>query len=254
MAIIKKAFYFLVGAIFLSCSRIDTAEDIINRYMKVIGGRSDIAKIDTMVVKSTYFYPDTGIEYEALFYWKRPNLTRVEFNRETKQVIAYNGERAWTASIDSNTDAVMNSSELPDSSPYAVNFKRNPGFEAIIGGPPFNYSSLGITAVLAGVDTVDGVKAQKICLTWPDGSEKKYFFNIENGFFIFEEVKDQKGLIHTSSFSDYKEIGGLFLPCFRLNKGPLINDKRIVVHQKIVELKTNEQLSNSLFNKPEKKG
>lgn len=253
MEILKKSMYFFVVVIFLSCSGQDTAEDIIKRYMKVIGGRSDIDKIETMVVKATYFYPDTGNEFKALFYWKRPNLSRVEFNQEPKQVIAYNGEKAWTASIDSNTDTLINSAELPDSSPYAVNFKRDPGFEAIIGGPPFNYNSMGITAVLAGIETIDGVKAHHLCLTWPDGFEKKYYFNVENGFFIFEEVKDQRGLIHTSSFSDYKEIGGLFLPCFRLNRGPLINDKRIVVHQKIVELKTNEQLSDSLFIKPEKK-
>jgi outer membrane lipoprotein-sorting protein len=253
MEVMKKSIYFFIAAIFLSNSGTNTAEDIIKRHMKMIGGRSDINRIETMVVKSIYFYPDTGNEFEAIFYWKRPNLTRVEFNREPKQVIAYNGEKAWTATIDADTGALMDSTELPDSSPYAVNFKRNPGFEAIIGGPPFNYSRLGITAVLAGVDTVDGVKAHKLCLTWPDGYEIKYYFNFENGLFIFEEVKDQKGLIHTSSLSDYKEVGGLFLPCFRLNKGPLINDKRIVVHQKIVELKTNEQLSNSLFLKPGEK-
>ncbi len=252
MEIINKGIIYFVVAIFLSCSGIDTAEDIIKRHMKLIGGRSNINKIETMVVKSIYFYPDTGNEFEALFYWKRPNLTRVEFNREPKQVIAYNGDKAWTASIDSNTGTLINSTNLPDSSQYAVNFRRNPGFEGIIGGPPFNYSSLGITAVLAGFDTVDGVKAHNLCLTWPDGSKKKYFFNVDTGLLIFEEVKDQRGLIHTSSFSDCKEIGGLFLPCFRLNKGPLINDKQIVVHQKIIELKINEQLSYSFFLKPEK--
>ena len=253
MNIMKKSIYLFVLVIFLSCSGTDTAEDIIKKYVKVIGGRSNIDKIETMVVRVTYFYPDTGDEFEALFYWKRPNKTRAEFNREPKQIMAYNGEKAWTASIDSNTDTLINSTELPDSSPLAMNFKRNPGFEAIIGGPPLNYNSLGITAVLAGIDTIDGVKAHNLCLTWPDGFEKKYYFDVENGLFIFEEVKDQRGLIHTSSLSDYKEIGGLFLPCFRLNKGPLINDKRIVVHQKIVELKTNEQLSDSLFIRPEKK-
>jgi outer membrane lipoprotein-sorting protein len=253
MEIIKKCTCLFIIAIFLSCSGTDTAEDIIQRHTKVIGGRSDISKVETMIVRATYFYPDTSDEFEALFYWKRPDLTRVEFYREPKQIMAYNGEKAWTASIDPNTGTIINSTELPDSSPLAMNFKRNPGFEAIIGGPPLNYSSMGIKAVLAGIETIDGVRAHNLCLTWPDGFEKKYYFDVENGFFIFEEVKDQRGLIHTSSLSDYKEIGGLFLPCFRLNKGPLINDKRIVVHQKIVELKTNEQLSDSLFARPEKK-
>jgi outer membrane lipoprotein-sorting protein len=253
MEVIKKSIYFYIVAIFISHSGTNTAEDIIKRHRQMIGGRSDINRIETMVVKSIYFYPDTGNEFEAIFYWKRPNMTRVEFDREPKQVMAYNGEKAWTASIDADTGALIDSAELPDSSPLAVNFERNPGFEAIIGGPPFDYNRLGITAVLAGVDTVDGVKAHNLCLTWPDGYDIKYYFNFENGCFIFEERKDQRGLIHTSSFSDYKEMGGLFLPCFRLNKGPLINDKRIVVHQKIVELKTNEPLSDSLFLKPGKK-
>lgn len=253
MEIIKKSVYLFVFVIFLSYPRIDTAEDIIKRYMNVIKGRSEIDKIETLVVKTTYFYPNTGNEFDALFYWKRPNLTRAEFNRKPKQIMAYNGEKAWTASIDSSTNTLINSTELPDSNPLAINFKRNPGFESIVGGPPFNYNNMGITAVLAGIDTIDGVKAHNLCLTWPDRFEKNYYFNVENGFFIFEKVKDQRGLIHTSSFSDYKEIGGLFLPCFRLNKGPLINNKQIVVHQKIVELKINEQLSDSLFIRPEKK-
>jgi outer membrane lipoprotein-sorting protein len=253
MEIIKMSINFFIAAAFLSYSGITTAEDIIKRHMKVIGGRSDLNRIETMVVKAIYLYPDTGTEFEAVFYWKRPNLTRVEFHREPKQIMAYDGEKAWTASIDADTGALIDSAELPDSSPLAVNFKRSPGFEGIIGGPPFNYDRLGITAVLAGVDTVDGVKAHHLRLTWPDGYEKKYYFNFDDGCFIFEEVKDPRGLIHTSSFSDYREMGGLFLPCLRLNKGPLIHDKRIVVHQKIVELRTNEPLSNSLFLKPVKK-
>ena len=252
MEAIKKNITVFAAALFLSYSGTTTAEDIIKRHMKVIGGRSDLNRIETMVVKAIYFYPDTGKEFEAVFYWKRPNLTRVEFHREPKQIMAYDGEKAWTASLDADTGALIDSAEWPDSSPLAVNFRRSPGFEGIIGGPPFNYDSLGITAVLAGVDTVDGVKAHILCLTWPDGYEKKFYFNIENGCFIFEESKDQRGLTHTSRFSDHKEMGGLFLSCFRLNKGPLINEKRIVVHQKIVELKINEPLSSSLFLKPGK--
>lgn len=89
-------------------------------------------------------------------------------------------------------------------------------------------------------------------MPWPDGFEKNYYFNKDNGFLIFEKEKDHRGLIHTSSFSDRNKIGGLFLPCFRLNKGPLVNDKQIIVHQKIVTLKTNERLLESLVIRPEK--
>ncbi len=253
MEIIKNSIWFVVVGIILSCSGIDTAEDIVKRYMKVIEAGSDIEKIETLAVRATYFYPNTGDEFDAWFYWKHPDLMRVEFNREPKQIMAYDGEEAWTASIDPITNSLINSTMLPDSSPLAVNFRRNPGLESIIGGPPFNYRNMGISAVLAGIETIDGVKAHNLCLTWPDGFEKNYYFNIANGVLIFEKQKDQRGLIHTSSFSEHKEIGGLFLSCFRLNKGPLINDKQIIVHQKIVELKTNEPLSESLFIRPGKR-
>ncbi len=244
----------LLAAIFLSCLQMETAEDVLQRHRKALGGRTDIDKIETMVVKVNYDYPETRSGFDAVFYWKRPNLSRAEFIREPKQVIAFDGKKAWTASLDPKTGTVMNSTELPDSSPYAVNFKRNPGFEEMIGGPPLHYRSLGISAVLVGVETVDGVAAQKISLTWPDGFEKKYSFRVGDGLLIHEEVKDQKGLTHTSSLSDHREIGGLFLPCLRVNKGPLINDKRIVVHQKVMELKTNVPLPDALFIRPEKKG
>lgn len=252
MKIRKIYLYSTIFIILLSCSRIDTAEDIINRYMNVMGGQSEIDKIETIVVRATYFYPNTGDEFDAAFSWKRPNSTRVEFNREQKQIMAYNGVKAWTASIDLNTDTLINSTELPDSSPLAMNFKRNPGFESIVGGPPFDYNNMGITAILSGIDTINGVITNNLHLTWTDGFEKDYYFDVENGLFVFEKVKDKRGLTHTSNFSDYKEIGGLFVSCFRLNKGPLINDNRIVVHQRIVELKTNVQLSDSLFIRPEK--
>lgn len=250
MKIIKKACVFLSLGIYLPCAGMDTAEDVLHRYARVMAGRSDIAKIETMVVRAIYSYPDTGNQFEAVFYWKRPNLSRTEFRQKPKQVIAFDGQKAWTASLDPDTDFVINSQEMPDSSPYAANYRRAPGFEGIIGGPPLNYKSMGIAAVLVGVVAVDGVKAHNLCLTWPDGFARNYFFNSENGFLIFEEVKDQKGLIHTSRLSDHKDMGGLFLPCFRLNKGPLVNDKRIIVHQKIIELKTNVPLPDTLFIRP----
>jgi len=250
LKIIKKACVFLSLAIYLPCSGMDTAEDVLQRYARVMAGQSDIHKIETMAVKAVYFYPDTGDQFEAVFYWKRPNLSRAEFRQKPKQVIAFDGQKAWTASLDPDTDIVINSREMPDSSPYAANYSRIPGFEGIIGGPPLNYKSMGIAAVLVGVVAVDGVKAHDLCLTWPDGFARNYFFNAENGFLIFEEVKDQKGLIHTSRYSDHKEMGGLFLSCFRLNKGPLVKDKRIIVHQRIIELKTNVPLPDMLFIRP----
>jgi len=250
MKIIKKAWIFLFLAIYLPCPGKNAAEDILKRHIRIMAGRSDITKIETMVVRAIYSYPDTGNQFEAVFYWKRPNLSRAEFRQKPKQVIAFDGQKAWTASLDPDTDFVINSQEMPDSSPYAANYRRAPGFEEIIGGPPLNYKSMGIAAVFVGVVAVDGLKAHNLCLTWPDGFAKNYFFNSENGFLIFEEVKDQKGLIHTSRLSDHKDMGGLFLPCFRLNKGPLVNDKRIIVHQNIIELKTNVPLPDTLFIRP----
>lgn len=91
---------------FLSSSPIDTAEDIMKRYLEVIGGRSAIDKIETLVVKASYFYPETGEKYDASFYWKRPDLTRAEFNRKPKQIIAYDGKKTWTASVDPATNAL----------------------------------------------------------------------------------------------------------------------------------------------------
>jgi len=38
-----------------------------------------------------------------------------------------------------------------------------------------------------------------------------------------------------------------------LNKGPLVNGEQIVVEQKIVELKMNEPLADTLFIRPETK-
>jgi len=231
----------------------DEAEEIILRYAKVVGGRADIGQIETMVVRATYFYPNKGDGFEALFYWKRPDLTRAEFYQKPLQVMGYDGEKVWAASLDPDTRTVIKSAEMPDASPLAANFKRNPGFESIIGVPPFGYKKMGITAVVAGMETIEGAKARKVRLTWPDGHEKNLYFDADNGYLVFEDQKDSKGLVHTSSFSDYRAMGGLFVPCFRLNKGPLVNGEQIVVQQKIVELRKNEPLADSLFIRPETK-
>lgn len=248
MSKIKILAAFLV--IVTSCSRIQTAEDVIIQYKNLMTGQSGIINIKSMVVKANYFYPNTGDDFNSVFYWKSPNLTRVEFYRGQKQVMAYNGVKAWTATVDLNTDTLLISNELSDSSTLAMNFIHNPGFESFIGGPPFDYLKMGITGVLLGKDTVNGKTAHHVKFTWPDGFEKEYFFDVDNGLLIFEKVKDQRGLTHTSSFNDYKELGGLYISCFRLNKGPLINDNRIEVHQRIVELKANVQLSDSIFIQP----
>jgi len=229
----------------------DEAEDILLRYAKLVGGHAGIDHIQTMVVEANYFYPNKGDGFEALFYWKRPDLTRVEFYQKPLQVMGYDGKKAWIASLDPDTRTVIKSADLPDASQLAANFKRNPGFESLIGVPPFGYKKMGITAVVAGMETIAGAKARKVRLTWPDGHEKNLYFDLDNGYLVFEEQKDPKGLVHTSSFSDYRARGGLFVSCFRVNKGPLVNGEQIVVQQKIVELRTNEPVVDSLFIRPE---
>ena len=252
---VLAVFVFSAGTIRIAAgaSATDEADEILLRYAKIVGGRADLDRLETMVVKATYFYPQKGDGYEAMFYWKRPNLTRAEFRQKPLQVMGYDGEKAWVASLDPDTKAVLKSADMPEASPLAVNFKRSPGFESLIGVPPFDYKKLGITAVVAGMEMVDGAKAQKIRLTWPDGHEKNLCFDADNGYLVFEDQKDSKGLVHTSSFSDYRAMGGLFVPCFRLNKGPLVNGEQIVVQQKIVELKMNEPLADTLFIRPETK-
>ncbi|UCG27408.1 MAG: hypothetical protein JSV24_10590 [Bacteroidales bacterium] len=251
MNICKIYLFSIICIGLLSCSKVDTADDVINEYIKILGGQSVIDSIKTLFIKASYFYPNTNDEFKALYYWKYPNFSRFELNREQKQIIAYNGKKAWTASIELTTGILTSSTELPDSNPVALNFKRTPGIESFIGGPPQDYKNMGINAVLLGKDTIDGVTAHHLKLTWDDGFEKEYFFNVKNGYFIFEKVKDQRGLIHTSTFMDYEEIGGLYLSCFRLNKGPSINNNQIIVHQRIVDLNINMRLPDSLFVRPE---
>lgn len=75
-------------------------------------------------------------------------------------------------------------------------------------GPSFNYSEMGILAVLAGIDTVDGVAAHHLQFTWPDGDKKEYFFDVEKGQLIVTKSLDQRGLIHTSKLDEYGKMGG----------------------------------------------
>jgi len=228
-----------------------TGDQVIERYIHAIGGRAAVSGVGTLMVKATYMFESSGERYDALFYWKKPRYVRAEFLRKQREIMGFDGARAWTAKADRDTGRVFTSNYVPEASPLAARFLRLGGLESLLGGPPLQCRALGVAIRLMPPAEEDVKDLAQIRLTWSDGYEKDYYFSASSGLLVREVEKDQRGNTHSSTYSDYRAVAGIQIAFERNNRGPGPPDGReVTIHQNIVDLQINLPLPEALFTKP----
>lgn len=78
MQVWRQPCIWIFPLLMITCAKITTSDDVIDRYVKAIGGRSAFDQVEIFIGKATYSYPETGNQFHATFYWKRPNLIRAK--------------------------------------------------------------------------------------------------------------------------------------------------------------------------------
>ena len=233
---------FGIGILFLSVNGFaQSADEIIARYIKTIGGADRIAAV-TSIKRTGKFTGGGGFEAQVLEENARPNLVRQEFSLQGMTAVnAYDGTTGWKIDpFEGKKDPESLSEEelksiIEDSD---------------LDGPLVNYAKKGNKVESLGMETVEGSEAYKIKVTTPAGDVRTYF--IDSSSYVPIKIETRRMIRgaernYETILGDYKEVNGWYL-LFSVENGVKGNPNRQKTTYSKIE--ANVPMTSALFVRP----
>ena len=218
-----------------------TAEAIVNKYIKAVGGMEKIQAVKTLR-RTGKFTGGGGFEANVAQENKRANMVRQEFALQGLTGInAYDGKTGWK---------VEPWGGKKDPEALGEEEMKSIVEDSDFDGPLVNYQQKGNKVEFVGVDQVEGTDAFKLKLTLANGDV--FYYYMDTDYYVPIKI-DTKRMIrgaereYETALGDYKEVAGWYLPhSFETNaKGS--QDKQKIVFDKI---EANAQIDDGRFHMP----
>lgn len=219
-----------------------TADDIVARYLKAVGGIDKIQSVKSLR-RSGKFIGGGGFEAVILQENKRGGSVREEFSLQGMTGInAFDGKTGWkiepwAGKKDPEALGEGEMKEIVD--------------DADFDGPLVDYQRKGNKVEFAGVDKFEGTDTYKLKITKPNGDIHIYYLDTDYYMPIKIDVKRMvRGEERESetALGDYKLVNGWYLP-FSVETNPKGHpqDKAKYVYDKI---DANVAIDDSRFAMP----
>ncbi|WP_027002424.1 insulinase family protein [Hugenholtzia roseola] len=201
-----------------------TAEGVIEKYIKAIGGREKLESIEsrTMEMNAKIQGMDMAMKMITTKDGKSFSSQSV-MGMQMKQV--YNGTKALV-DTPQGKQIIEDETELAKMKESSVLF------------PQLYYAKNGTKLTLKGVTKVEGQDAYEVEVKTPAGSEGVEYYSTETGLLI-QSVDADKGTV----FSDYKEVEGVKIP-HKARMGTQMG----MMEATITKIKFNEKVDAKIFN------
>jgi hypothetical protein len=218
-----------------------TADEIVARYIKAIGGMEKIQAVNTLR-RSGKFNGGGGFEAAILQDNKRLNSVREEFSLQGMTGInAYDGKTGWKIEP-------WGGKKDPES--LGEEEMKSILEDSDFDGPLVNYLQKGIKVEFVGKDEFEGTDTFKLKVTRPNGDV--YFYYLDTDSYIpikFDTKRTVRGAEreYETALGDYKEVAGWYLPYSIESNVKGSPNKQKVVYDKI---EANVALDESRFRMP----
>jgi outer membrane lipoprotein-sorting protein len=225
----------------LSAQATQTADDIIAKYIKTIGGLERIQAVQTLR-RTGRFTGGGGFEAVVVQESKRPNRIREEFSLQGMTAItAYDGQAGWKIEPwqGKKDPEALSEEELRD----IVE-------ESDFDGPLINYQQKGNRVEFVGMEQVEGTDAYKLKVTLANGDVRYYYMDTDYYVPIKIETKRMiRGAEQEfeTSLGDYKAVNGWYLP-YSYETGPRGSQDRSKITFQRVE--ANVSIDDGRFVRP----
>lgn len=232
-----------LAAVSLSVLSLDaqTADEIISKYIKTIGGMDKIQAITTLRRTGKYI-GGGGFEAPTLEENKRPNMVRQEFTSQgLTGTTAYDGKTGWK---------IQPWGGKKDAEPLSEEQMKGIIDDADFDGPLVNYKDKGNKIEYVGMEDIEGTDSYKLKMTMANGDIRYYYMDADYYVPIKIDIKrmirgaEQEFQVY---LGDYKEVGGWYLP-FSVENGVRGNAERSKVSYEKIE--ANVPLNDARFVMP----
>ena len=237
----KKLSILFLFAFAAIASHAQTADEIVGKYLKAIGGADNWKKLEAQ--RMTGFVVVQGMNIPYSMTTAKPNKTYSagEFQGQ-KFIEAFDGTVAWGQ----NPFAGMANPTKKDAEETKEVAKEQ--FEDDL----IDYATKGHTIELdAKQEEMDGTKCYKLTMKRKQGDEKIYFIDAENSVMVavrnFAQAGPMKGQAIDTYLSDYKEVDGLMMPHTMEQKV----GGQTAVTIKMDKIELNPTIDKTLFSFPD---
>ena len=218
-----------------------SVDEIINRYLKSIGGLDKIQAVKTLR-RTGRFIGGGGFEAVVQQENKRGKFVREEFSLQGMTAInAYDGTTAWKIEPwNGKKDAEALGEEEMKSILEDADFD----------GPLVDYQKKGYKIEFAGKDKFEGTETVKLKITNPNGDI--YVWHMDTDYFVPIKI-DIKRFVrgeereYETVLGDYKEVAGWFMPFSIETNVKGRPEKSKIVFEKI---QANVELDDARFKMP----
>lgn len=222
-----------IGILAPSSAAGQTAKEVVDRYVDVIGGRAALDRIKTIRTERILVHLEEDLIIRTTTSRKRPRLYRSESSLPSGLIV--NGDRAWQAGFGPEGRASWREAEVP----------RTTDFEAQLGWF-IGYEEKGYEVDFLGTETIDGVEMHHLRMTWLDGATRELYFDVSTGLFtMFKPTSWGSVRVH-----DYRPVAGVLFPHFTEARGTRPDGLEIHHLNMVVSIQVNRILDDSLFHPP----
>ncbi len=183
-----------------------TADDIVDRYIKTTGGIEKINAVQSLR-RTGKFIGGGGFEARLLQENKRPRNVRQEFEFQGMSGInAYDGKTGWK---------IEPWQGKKDPEPLGEEEMKSIVEDSDFDGPLVNYREKGNKVEYAGMEPVEGTDSHKLKVTTKSGDV--FFYFMDTDYYVPIKIETKRMVRgeqreYETSIGDYKEVNGWYLP------------------------------------------
>jgi len=218
-----------------------TADEIVSKYIKTIGGMDKLQAVQT-IRKSGKFIGGGGLEARVVEEKKRPDDIRQEFQIQGMVgVTAWDGKNGWK---------IEPWDGKKDSEPLGEGEKKAIIEDSDFDGPLVNYAAKGNKVEYVGIDPVQGDDTYKLKVTLRSGDVKYYYMDTD--YYVPIKIESKRVIRGEERESetylgDYKEVNGVYFP-YSMESGLKGSPNRSKIS--IEKIEVNVPLPDSRFAEP----
>jgi len=203
----RRTVLLVAGMAFLAVPLVaQTADDIVAKYIKTVGGMEKIEAVKTLR-RTGKFTGGGGFQAVVVNENKRPDKVREDFSIQGMTgTTAYDGKSGWKIEP---WEGKKDAESLGEEEMKAI------VEDSDLDGPLFNYSKKGNKVEYIGMEPVEGTDAYKLKVTLPNGDVFDYFMDTD--YYVPIRINSKRMVRgeereYETSLGDYKEVNGWYLP------------------------------------------
>jgi len=238
----RRVLLMLAGlALLATTASAQTAEEIVAKYIKTVGGSDKIQAVKTLRKMGTY-NGGGGFEAPILEENKRNNMVREEFSLQGLTAVnAYDGHTGWK---------IEPWQGKKDAEPLGEEEMKQIVEDSDFDGPLVNYQQKGNKVEYVGMEPVEGTDAFKLKVTLAGGDVRYYFMDTD--YYVPIKIETKRMIRgaereYETSLGDYKEVNGWYMP-FSVESNVKGSPNRAKVTYEKIE--ANVPIDDSRFRMP----